>query len=77
MDIPNVNDRVWEDVLTGRKKCEFQFLAINLLLSRVRLAGDGNLTRDDIAVYSQRLRQIFIDYAKLPKIQNDLKQLTS
>lgn len=74
MNVPNLSDPVWADVITGKKECQFQFLALNLFMSRVRICG--SLSTAEISRYAEDLRKMIAENLAHPKIQNDLKQIT-
>jgi len=75
MEIPPLTDKRWKELVVGNINFEFEFLAIKILLFRIRL----NLKRDNsteiINKSIEDLRNLFLKTIKLPIAQQDLKKI--
>jgi hypothetical protein len=73
MEIPSLQDRIWTDLLTKESLCEFEFLALKLLLNRLKI--QVRYDQSTIQEAAAELRGMFEKFDSLPKIQGDLQRL--
>ena len=73
MPLPHGSDPSWQAILTGSTKLRFQSLALNMFLTRVRLALLKDGSERKVAEGIHELRQLLEQNAELPAIQADLK----
>jgi len=73
MPLPHASDPRWQAILTGSTKLRFQSLALNMFLTRVRLALLKDGSERKVAEGIHELRQLLEQNAELPAIQADLK----
>lgn len=75
MSVPPVTHSVWKDIVVGRVRPEFGFLAIRILLGRLLPAAQREPAR--VPQLAQELHALFAANAHLPSVQRDLATLPS
>ncbi len=75
MEIPPLNDKRWKELVIGNIDFEFEFLAIKILLFRIRLNLKKDNSPEKIKKSIEDLRNLFLKTIKLPIAQNDLKKI--
>jgi hypothetical protein len=73
MPLPPNSDPRWHAVLSGTTKLRFQSLALNMFLTRVRLAMLKDSSERKVAEWTQELRTLLEQNADQPAVQGDLK----
>jgi hypothetical protein len=72
MDVPAVNHPIWKQVIENPESFGFEFLAIKILVSKLknnlRYSGDDQSTMESIT----ELRDLFVRHLQMPKVKNDL-----
>ena len=77
MNIPEARDPVWADVMSGKKEIAFSFLAIKILLSRLKSSVQLDSSSDNIEKCAGELRQLLIKNSHLPKVQSDIEKIVN
>ena len=77
MDIENVPKQVWIDAITGKINCEYESLAVKILLGRIKIDVKYNPSKEAYEKYAEELKNLFIKSQKLPSSQKDLKKILS
>jgi len=75
MEIDKIPKQVWIDTITGKIDCEFEFLALKIVLSRLRLNLKHDSSTEAYRKYIDDLKSLFIRSQKIPSAQNDLKKI--
>ncbi|HYH02006.1 MAG TPA: hypothetical protein VEC37_02815 [Bacillota bacterium] len=75
MKIQEIDDSIWRDVLLSNKDYNLNFLAVQILLSRLKSKVQTNSSPEKIAEYVNEMKFFFSRYENLPPVQADLKQL--
>lgn len=75
MEIPPITDDRWKELVLGNIDFEFEFLAIKILIFRIRLNIKKNNSHETIIKSARELRNLFLKTIKLPIAQNDLKKI--
>jgi len=75
MDIPAPNNPIWTVAVTKDIHYNFEFLALQILLSRLRLAVKQKPDQDTVNKCAVELRELFVKAIQLPKAQKDLMKL--
>ena len=75
MEIPPLTDRRWKELVIGEINFEFEFLAIKILLFRIRLNLKKDNSPEKIKKSIEDLRNLFLKTIKLPIAQKDLKKI--
>lgn len=74
MDLPPVSDARWHPVVLGKNRYKFEFFALNMMLTRIRLAIVNKDQRPEIEWVTE-LRALLQDNADLPSVQRDVAQM--
>ena len=77
MEIERIPKQIWIDTITGKINCEFEFLALKIVLARLRLDVMRNQSAEAYGKYADELKNLFIRSQKIPSAQNDLKKIIS
>jgi hypothetical protein len=72
MDVPPVSHPAWKNIVSGKEKHQFEFLATNLLLGYLTLQVKRNSSPEVIQKSAQELHDIFVRNADLPSVEHDL-----
>jgi len=75
MDIPDLNNPMWTAAVTKDIQYGFEFLALQILLSRLRLIVKQKPGGDTVKQSAAELRELFVKSIQLPKAQKDLMKL--
>ncbi len=75
MDVPPVSDRAWSDIVSGKVKYQFDFLAIKLILGWLTAEVKNNPSPKTIQRCAEELRNVFVQNADLPSVQRDLRRI--
>lgn len=77
MEIEKVPKQIWIDTITGKINCEYDFLALKILLNRLKL----NTQHDPSALTMQKsadeLKDFLIKSQKIHSAQRDLQKIMS
>jgi hypothetical protein len=74
MTVPPITDPIWTDIVSGRTRPDFGFLAIRILLGRLQPAAKRELTK--VPQFAHELHALIAANAHLPSVQRDLATLT-
>lgn len=72
MDVPPVSHPAWKNIVSGKERHQFEFLASNLLLGYLALQVRRNSSPEIIQKSAQELHDIFARNADLPSVERDL-----
>ncbi len=75
MNVPPDSNRAWSDIVSGKAKYEFEFLATKLVLRHLTLQAKNDPSPHTIQRCAQELRNIFVRNADLFCVQRDLIQI--
>ncbi len=75
MQIPPLTDKRWKELVMGTTNFEFEFLAIKILLFRIRINIKNNNSLEIINKGAEELRNLFLKTIQLPIAQRDLKKI--
>ncbi len=75
MDLSKIPNDTWDDLLSGRKSCDFEFLALQILMGRLRMRIMRNpqphITYQSINEIKDFLKRM--EY--LPVVHKDLEKI--
>lgn len=74
MKVPSEDNPVWKDLLTGKRECDFSFLAANIFLFRARM--ELRTEPDALPRLIEEMHDLFARNETLPSVQNDLNKLS-
>jgi|WetSurMetagenome_2_1015567.scaffolds.fasta_scaffold1790649_1 hypothetical protein len=77
MTVPASSHPIWKDVLNGKIKHDFQFLALKMMLGRIQITLKADPSQAQYAKCVEDLRNLLMQNANHPKVQNDLSMLLS
>ena len=66
---------IWSDIITGKVKCDFEFLAAKILQSTLTRSFAKDPTAGNLEKCARDLRELFMQNSDLPKVQNDLRKV--
>jgi hypothetical protein len=72
MDVPPASHPVWKNIVSGKERHQFEFLATNLLLGYLALQVKRNSSPEIIQKCAQELHDIFARNADLVSVEHDL-----
>lgn len=75
MDVPIKSNKIWIDVVTGKKSYELKFLAAKILLGRVINSIQKNPSEENISAAIDQLRNIYKKNTDITAVQEDLKTI--
>ena len=75
MDIEKIPVHIWGDVISGKIECEFEFLALKILLMRLKLAVKNDPSPSSLKKSVDELKNLFIKTQKIPVSKNDLQKI--
>jgi hypothetical protein len=73
MSLPGPKSPVWEEILSGKKQIQFEFLAVRIFLGAAQLKYKKDPSTLDSIV--GELRNLFEINLNLPKVQADIQKL--
>jgi hypothetical protein len=77
MEIEKVPKQFWIDTITGKISCEYDSLALKVLLERLKLNTKLDSSPKAYEKSANELRDFFIKSAKIPSAQKDLQKIMS
>ncbi len=75
MFIPPSSNVVWTDLITGKMRCEFEFLALKILLGRISLVLASDQKPETIQKCADDVRNLLSQNVKLASVQRDLYKI--
>jgi hypothetical protein len=75
MESEKVPREIWIDTVSGKINCEYEFLALKILLSRLKLDMKRDSSPEAFQKYADDLKSLFIRSQRIPSAQNDLKKI--
>lgn len=77
MNIPPASDPIWKKVITGQRKCNFDYLAAKLLQAMLMRSFNKDPSHANSSKCCETLRELFVQNSDQPLAQNDLKKITA
>jgi hypothetical protein len=74
MNISSTN-KVWKDILLGKVKYDFEFLAVKIMLGRLHLEIERNPSPATIQKCADELHNLFEKNANLPSAKRDIQKI--
>jgi hypothetical protein len=75
MAIPDASQRIWSDLVTGRRVVALEFLAAKMLIARLRLVMHMEQGAATEARCASELHRLYAENCGLPSAQRDLATL--
>lgn len=75
MQVSDISDKVWTDIVLGKMDCDFEFLALKFLLVRLRIKVRYNPTDYTIQSCVDELKNGFKMYEHIPVTHQDLEKI--
>ena len=75
MNIPPPTHAVWSELLTGKRKVEFEFLAARMLIVGLRMSLTSKKNPIALQEAAKKLQGVFALNATLPVVQRDIENL--
>lgn len=73
--LPPISDPRWASLFEKDKKHDFQFLAINIVFTRLSIEAKKDPSPPNLKKVSQELWDVFQKNIHNPKVQNDVKKI--
>ena len=73
--IPDATHPVWLDIIQGRHKHDFGFLAVRILLGRLSIQAQSSNSPESLQACAEELRNLFVQSQRLPAARADLKKI--
>ena len=77
MRLPAKNDRIWNDIVTGKKAYPLKFLAAKILLGRLTHSVKKDHSPENITTSIDQLYAIYANNINIPCAQEDLAAISS
>ena len=75
MDIPTLSNPIWKDIVKNKVNFNFEFLAVKILLARLKLTVKYDPSPETIENCAAELRNLFVKTGRLPSVKKDLKKI--
>lgn len=75
MNVPDSTSGVWGDLILGNSTPDLEFLALKILLARLRLEVKMHPGVDQLQKCSEEIRSLLVKNMHIPKVQKDLKSI--
>lgn len=75
MDVTRITDEVCKDIILGRINQEFEFLALKILLSRLRLKSQQDPSPSALQQSVAELKGLFVKFGNMPSMQRDFEKI--
>ncbi|CAG0978467.1 hypothetical protein GPROT1_02109 [Gammaproteobacteria bacterium] len=75
MDVPSASHPMWGNIVSGKARFEFEFLATKLILRHLTFQVKQNPSPDTVLRCAQELRNVFARNLSLSCVQRDLIQI--
>ncbi len=75
LKIPSETDPVWRNIVTGKVKYQFDFVAAKILLGHLMVKISHNPSPEIIDAGARELREVFARNVRMPSVQRDLKKI--
>lgn len=75
MKVPPANHTLWSDIVSGKVKFNFDFLAAKILQSTLARELAKNPSAANLMKCAHEFRELFAQNADLPSAQRDLKNI--
>jgi hypothetical protein len=77
MNIPDASNQIWKDIILMKREYDFEFLALKILLSRLKTVAKLHNDSDTIQKCANELFDFFVKTEHIPKSQKDLQKIMS
>ncbi len=77
MKVPSANDPRWAKLLLQGGQQSFEFLALNMVFTRVVIAAKRDTSKENLSKLTQELREVFEKNAHNAKVVKDLERIFS
>ncbi len=75
MEVPSTYDPIWRDIVTGKVKFEFEFLAAKILQGTLARKLKKNPSPSHLEQCVNEFRDLFAQNTDLPSVRHDLKKI--
>jgi hypothetical protein len=75
MEFSPTVEPIWRDIVTGKVKVDFEFLAAKILQSTLTRTYGKDPTAEKLEKCARDLRDLFSQNSDLPVVQRDLKKV--
>jgi hypothetical protein len=75
MSVPLSTDKVWKDILLGKVKYDFEFLALKIMLGRLLRKIELDPSPTTIQKCAEEMCNLFMVNAHLPTAKRDLQKI--
>ncbi len=75
MDVPAVQNPVWNDIVSGKVKYQLDFLAAKIMLGRLMLKVRNDASLENLAKCAQEHHNLYYQNRDLPCVQRDLQRI--
>lgn len=72
---PPSSDPRWLDIVSGRNRVDFDFLAAKILLGRLQMIAETDRKQETLRQYATQLGDLMHANAGLPSVQRDLQKI--
>ncbi len=77
MEIEKIPKQIWIDIITEKINCDYESLALKILLGRLKIDIKHNSSAEAFQRYADELKSFFIRTQKMPSSQKDLQEIIS
>jgi len=75
MNVPDGGHPIWEEIVTGRTRRNFEHLAVQMFLGKAQVVLFQDGSERAIRRLAREIHELFVQNASHPKMQRDLSKL--
>jgi hypothetical protein len=75
MTLPPSSDQVWKDILLGKTRYNFEFLALKILLGRLIMQVEANPSPGTLQKCADEMANLLAKNAHLPSAKRDIQKI--
>jgi len=75
MEIPPVSAAAWQDVILGKARPSFEFLAAKIFLMKTSMVLQRDSSPSSLRTLAEEFRELFVKNANNPLVQRDIAKI--
>jgi len=75
MEINEIPDKIWHDLISRKIVCDFKFMALRVLLTKLSISAETDSSPESYSRYTKDLISFFENNNYIPSLQSDYQTL--
>jgi hypothetical protein len=75
LSVPSANDPIWSDIVSGKRKFQFDFVAAKILLGHLNVKVRHRNEPSVVQEGARELHDVFARNVQMPSVQRDLAKI--